>query len=60
VAQIHDELIFEIEENLIDEVVPEIKKIMENVFQDFPLKEKKKLAPLLVEPKIGENWAELK
>ena len=60
VAQIHDELIFEIKENLIDEISPKIKQIMENVFQDFPLKEKKQLAPLLVEPKVGDNWSELK
>jgi hypothetical protein len=33
---------------------------MEKVLEKNPVNKKLKLIPLLVEPKIGENWAELK
>lgn len=51
ILQIHDELLFEIKESKIKEVVPQIKKIMENVT--------KLKVPLKVDLKAGENWAEL-
>lgn len=49
---IHDELLFEIRDDKINEIVLEIKKIMENVFDLSPI-------PLKVEVKIGKTWAEL-
>lgn len=52
VLQIHDELIFETEESVIAFVAPEIKKIMEQVYQ---LK-----IPLKVEVKAGKNWKDLR
>lgn len=55
--QVHDELVFEIDEKLIDEVVPEIVKIMEGV-----LKEKGKEdsgVPLLADVKVGNNWLDM-
>ncbi|MGC8881090.1 MAG: DNA polymerase I [Minisyncoccia bacterium] len=51
VCQIHDELIFEVKIEIINEVKDKIKEIMENV---YPLS-----VPLKVEVKIGDNWGEL-
>lgn len=49
--QIHDELIFEIPSNILDERLKSIKTIMENVT--------KFIVPLDVNLKFGNNWAEL-
>ena len=48
ILQIHDELLFEVEDSEIVEVTSNVKKIMENV---IPLK-----VPLTVDIKIGKNW----
>lgn len=50
VLQIHDELIFEVEDSEIEEVSNSVKKIMENIIS---LK-----VPLIVDIKIGKNWKE--
>ena len=50
--QIHDELLFEIDETLVPKVVPRIKEIMENV-ADLAV-------PLVVDVKAGPNWGEQK
>ncbi|TSC97285.1 MAG: DNA polymerase I, partial [Parcubacteria group bacterium Greene1014_47] len=49
--QIHDELLFEIADDILEEASVKIKKIME---QAVALK-----APLLCEVKTGKNWGEL-
>ncbi len=50
--QIHDELIFEIREDIIDEVAEEFKEIMENIMElNVPLK---------CSVNIGDSWGELK
>ncbi len=49
--QIHDELIFEVKENKVDEYIPKIKNIMESCCE---LK-----LPLKVNYSVGKNWAEL-
>ena len=49
IMQVHDELVFEVEESAIDATSAMIKSIMENVAS---LK-----VPLLVESGFGENWA---
>lgn len=48
--QVHDELVFEIENEKIDSLIPEIKSIMENV---ITLK-----VPLKVNIAFGTNWEE--
>lgn len=53
--QVHDELDFEIEEKLVDEVYKEIKRIMENVVS---LKETDGV-PLIANASVGDNWGEL-
>jgi len=50
--QVHDELLFEVDEKLAEDAVGEIKRIMENIVE---LK-----VPLLVESKMGKNWEEMK
>jgi len=49
--QVHDELVFEVKDYLIEETSEEIKKIMENVI--------KLKVPVVVDVKVGENWGEM-
>jgi DNA polymerase-1 len=53
--QVHDELVFEIKKELVDELVPKIKSIMESV---LTLKETNGV-PVKTEAKIGKNWGEM-
>ncbi|MDN3652939.1 DNA polymerase I [Thalassotalea ponticola] len=46
--QVHDELIFEIDEDIVDSVVPQLVEIMDNVVQLN--------VPLISEAGIGDNW----
>jgi DNA polymerase-1 len=49
--QVHDELVFGLEESLLPEVTPEIVRLMENAFRmDVRLR---------VDAKRGKNWAEM-
>ncbi|MEC8996330.1 MAG: DNA polymerase, partial [Pseudomonadota bacterium] len=50
IMQVHDELVFEIQENFVDEAVEKINEIMSN-----PLKLS---VPLLVEVGVNENWGD--
>ncbi len=50
--QIHDELIFEIKEEIVDEVSIKLKGIMENIM--------KLDVPLVCSVSIGDSWGELK
>jgi len=54
--QVHDELVFEIEEDAVKEIVPKLKELMEGV---IPEKERNGI-PILVEGKAGKNWGEMK
>jgi DNA polymerase-1 len=54
--QIHDELIFEIDEDEIEKLAPQIKAIMEDVLTD----EQKKGVPIIVEGACGQSWGEMK
>ncbi|MBI4135442.1 DNA polymerase I [Candidatus Uhrbacteria bacterium] len=49
--QVHDELVFEVEKDLVDKVAPKIKEIMESVY--------KLKVPIVVDLKQGDNWGEL-
>lgn len=51
VLQVHDELVFEIEDSIVTEVVPRIVTAMETV---MPLK-----VPLRVTYGVGENWGDI-
>lgn len=53
--QVHDELVFEIKNELVEKVTPDIVALMEGV-----LSKKESLGvPLIAEAKAGENWNEL-
>ncbi len=52
ILQIHDELIFEIEEQYVEQLSGELVDIMENIY--------KLEVPLKVGVSIGNNWSELK
>lgn len=54
--QVHDELVFEIEDGLIKEHIPHIRKIMESVIDP---KETKGVV-CTTDASAGDNWAELK
>ncbi|PID83527.1 hypothetical protein CSB11_00740 [Candidatus Campbellbacteria bacterium] len=58
-AQVHDELIFEITENKKDEISKEIQNIMENILFKQKLADKYKML-LKTDVSFGKNWGELK
>jgi len=49
--QVHDELVFEIRNDLVERYAPRIKQIMEDSY--------KLIVPLEAEIKVGQNWAEM-
>jgi DNA polymerase-1 len=53
--QVHDELVFEMPNELLEKVSPKIKQIMENVVS----LEKTKNVVCKVEYKVGDNWGEM-
>jgi DNA polymerase I len=54
--QVHDELIFEVEQNRVSEFVPELLSIMTSIVDD----KKCNGVPILAEVKVGKNWADLR
>lgn len=54
--QVHDELVFEVQESLVEKIIPKIKEIMENVVSI----EKTKGVVCKVEYKVGDNWGEMR
>lgn len=52
ILQVHDELVFEVPDNEVEQVKPVIKDLMENTF--------KLSVPVEVEMKIGQNWGQIK
>ncbi len=51
ILQIHDELLFEVKDEIISQLLPEIKTVMEGVYADS--------VPILVESRVGKNWTEV-
>lgn len=54
--QVHDELVYEVKEGIVESVAPEIKKMMEDVIDT------KKTAGVVMKTEVsyGDNWAETK
>jgi DNA polymerase I len=55
VLQVHDELVFEVRKELVDECAREFKKIMEETIP----KEKLNGVPIVAEAHVGDNWGEM-
>ncbi|MDR5703833.1 MAG: DNA polymerase, partial [Armatimonadota bacterium] len=51
ILQIHDELLFEVPRDGVQELAAKIREVMETV---FPL-----AVPIVVEIKVGENWRDM-
>jgi len=56
VLQIHDEIIFEVEDDLVETISKVVPKIMEDVMT----KEEKKGIPILTDCEIGDSWGTMK
>jgi DNA polymerase-1 len=59
ILQVHDEIVFEIRETRTDELVPQIIKIMESVFQES-WKNITPSVPIKVDSAIGKDWFDAK
>lgn len=55
ILQVHDELVYEVKNTLVDEAVKNLKRLMETV---LPI-EKTSGVPIVVETEVGENWEEM-
>jgi DNA polymerase-1 len=53
--QVHDELVFEIEEGRVEALAPKIKEIMEGLVRE----EERLGIPIIAEGKVGRNWGEM-
>ena len=56
IIQVHDELIFEVDHDLVEEVSGKIKKIMEGILTE----EQSKGIPTVVDSSFGPSWGEFK
>lgn len=59
ILQVHDELIYEIKEDLVNQAIPIIKKAMKEVIPKEYLADKEPV-PLEVSSDVGKNWGDLK
>ena len=56
ILQVHDELIYEVEEKIAKQIAEPIKKVMESV---LPANQTKGV-PIVANASVGPNWGELK
>ena len=56
ILQVHDELVFEVKEKLVDKAASEFKKIMQTAIPE----EKLLGVPIVAEANVGDNWGEMK
>jgi len=59
-AQVHDELVLEVDEKILKKVGPQIQDIMESVLDTHKPEKKYSHVPLKVGMSAGNNWGELK
>lgn len=52
---VHDEIVYEVKEGLVEQVVKEFKEIMEKIIPDVERKE----VPVVAEAAVGHNWGEM-
>ena len=56
ILQVHDELVYEVKEGLVEEAEKDFKKIMEQVLAPS----KSRGVPILADSHVGDNWGEMK
>jgi len=56
VLSVHDEIVYEVHESLVEKVVGEFKKIMEEALPS----EKTLGVPIVADASVGKNWGEMK
>ncbi len=56
ILQIHDEIIYEVDNSVVEEVIPKIKSIMETALT----KEETLGVPIVVNSSLGDNWGNMK
>ena len=54
-GQVHDELVFEIDEDKADEFLPIVQQVMESIYEHYNL-----TVPIIADPGKGANWYEAK
>lgn len=59
VLQVHDELIYEVDESMQKEVGIELKRVMEGVLQKHKPKHKYLPVPIVANIKFGKNWGQM-
>lgn len=55
ILQVHDELVYEADEDVAEKIAPKIEKLMENVIP----KEESKGVIMKASSSIGDNWKEM-
>ena len=55
ILQVHDELVYEVKNSLVNEVVEDFKKLMEGVLAPSVSRG----VPIVAEAQAGENWGEM-
>jgi DNA polymerase I-like protein with 3'-5' exonuclease and polymerase domains len=53
---VHDELVYEVKDSLVEEMTRDFKEIMEKALPE----EKSLGVPIVAEVQVGENWGEMK
>ncbi len=56
ILQVHDELVFEVKNDLVGKAAQKFKEIMETIIPEDKLKG----VPIIAEANIGDNWGEMK
>jgi len=56
ILNVHDEIVYEVKDSLLEETSGEFKKVMESVMQD----KETYGVPIVAEASIGKNWGEMK
>ncbi len=56
ILQVHDELVYEVKENLVETLAPRIKEIMESILTP----EQSRGVPIVADASVGANWGEMK
>ncbi len=56
ILQVHDELVYEVEDALVLKLAKEFKKIMGSVYPE----DKTRGVPIIAQAEVGENWGEMR